>query len=489
MDRRTFLQSAIANLGAVALGARISSAGLGLPGKPRQGTGSHPLDNPAVGAGLPREFPLILEKTQFEIPGRGVFEKWLYNGQFPGPEIRAKEGERLRIAVKNNLPEGTTVHWHGIPLQNAMDGVPDITQPAIPPGGTFVYEFDASPAGSYMYHSHVGLQQDRGLVGPLVLEEKNAHVAYDREYTLTLTDFLAGAPMPLGRMKTAGNGMMDMLAAPYIALLINGRPPEVPSVFQVKTGERVRLRLINPSGSSIYRFAIGGHTLMITHTDGRPVEPFRVDALRLGPGERYDVVVEARNPGAWPIAASADNDLPAARAVLQYTDSNPAMPREGAMPEGLTGGRLLQLDDLRGLDVPEVRKPNRIFNFVLAGGMLKPGGMMKPAGVADPGGAAAILTQQWTMNGQAYPNAEPLEIHRGEAVRIRLDNQSAMPHPMHLHGHFYRVGNVSKDTTIVWTHSKRVELDIVADNPGAWLFHCHNLYHMDGGMMRIVRYV
>ena len=100
------------------------------------------------------------------------------------------------------------------------------------------------------------------------------------------------------------------------------------------------------------------------------------------------------------------------------------------------------------------------------------------------------MTQQWTMNGQAYPNADPLEIHRGEAVRIRLENQSAMPHPMHLHGHFYRVGNVSKDTTIVWAYSKkRVELDIVADNPGAWLFHCHNLYHMDGGMMRVVRYV
>lgn len=484
MDRRRFLQSAIANLSAVALGGRISSPRFDFPEKARQGTATRPSDSPAAGAGPLREFPLVLEKAQFEIPGRGIFEKWLYNGQFPGPEIRAKEGERLRVAIKNNLPEGTTVHWHGIPLQNAMDGVPDITQPAIPPGGGFIYEFNAAPAGSYMYHSHVGLQQDRGLVGPLVVGEKNAHIAYDREYTLTLTDFLAGAPAPLGRMKAAGSATMDMLAPPYIALLINGRPPEAPSVFQVKSGERVRLRLINPSGTTIYRFAIGGHPLTITHTDGRPVEPFRVDALRFGPGERYDVLVEARNPGAWPIAASPDNDLPAARAVLQYIDANPAMPRADAMPEGLTGGRLLQLEDLRGLDVPEVRKPNRIFNFVLAGGMLKLGGMM------NPGSSPPMLIQEWTMNGQAYPNAEPLEIHRGEAVRIRLENQSAMPHPMHLHGHFYRVGNVSKDTTIVWAYSKkRVELDLVADNPGAWLFHCHNLYHMDGGMMRVVRYV
>lgn len=121
---------------------------------------------------------------------------------------------------------------------------------------------------------------------------------------------------------------------------------------------------------------------------------------------------------------------------------------------------------------------------------MKPGGMMAPAGPGGPGGMTGeMLTQEWTINGQAYPNAAPLEIHQGEAVRIRLVNESAMPHPMHLHGHFFRVGNVIKDTAIVWTHAGRVELDFVANNPGAWLFHCHNLYHMEGGMTRQVRYV
>jgi multicopper oxidase len=98
------------------------------------------------------------------------------------------------------------------------------------------------------------------------------------------------------------------------------------------------------------------------------------------------------------------------------------------------------------------------------------------------------MTQEWTINGKAYPNGDPMEVHQGETVRIRLENASAMPHPMHLHGHFFRVGNVMKDTTIVWTHSKRVELDFMANNSGSWLFHCHNLYHMAGGMMRLVRY-
>lgn len=486
MDRRTFLQSAFANLGALAVGARLPSPGFGVPGKLLQGHERGKSEARPASTGTLREFTLAPEPTHLEIPSHGVFQKWLFNGQFPGPEIRAKEGDRLRITVNNKLPEGTTVHWHGIPLHNAMDGVPEITQPAILPGGSFVHEFDAAPGGTFMYHSHFGFQPDRGLVGPLIIEEKKAHIAYDREYSLTLNDFLAGAPVPLGRSKNDRGEIKEMLEPPYIALLINGRPPEAPAVFNVKSGERVRLRLINPSGATIYRFAIGGHPITVTHTDSRPVEPFQVDSLRLASGERYDVLVEAKNPGAWPIVASADNDLPPARAILRYTDSNETAPREGAMPVGLTGGRLLQLDDLRGLDVPELRKPNRTFNLVLGGGAMKPGGKMGLVGMMPPAG---MMTQEWTINGQAYPNAEPLQIHQGEVVRIRLENQTAMPHPIHLHGHFYRVGNVSKDTTIVWTGSKRVELDFIANNPGAWVFHCHNLYHMEGGMMRVVRYV
>ncbi|HET6144596.1 MAG TPA: multicopper oxidase family protein [Candidatus Acidoferrales bacterium] len=469
-------------LGALAAGtlaaAEMSSAALLFRGKSQNANGSvalHDLDAPEEKL---REYTLAAEPTQFEIPSLGIFEKWLYNGRFPGPEIRAREGERFRLTVKNNLPEGTTIHWHGIPLHNAMDGVPDVTQPPISPGGEFVYEFDAAPSGSFLYHSHFGLQQDRGLVGPLIIEEKKAHIQYDREHTVTLSDFLADAPKPLGTGMTTGGG--PMVAPPYITSLINGRPPEAPAVFNVKNGERVRLRLINLSGATIYRFAIGGHPLLVTHTDGRPVEPLRVDALMLAPAERYDVLIEARNSGVWPIAASSDSELPPARAVLRYLDSNDTQPREGALPEGLSRGQLLKLEDLRGMDLSEMQKANRTFKFTLGGGEMKAGGMMSAPG---------MMTQQWTMNGQAYPNADPIEIRQGDVVRILLDNQSAMPHPMHLHGHFFRVGSVYKDTTIVWTHSRRVELNFIANNPGSWLFHCHNLYHMEGGMTRLVRYL
>jgi len=483
MDRRIFIQAAVTNLGALALGAPLASALRGIQNTTRQETGAGQMNTPPDQAKTLREINLVAEPSPFEVPSRGVFQRWLYNGEFPGPEIRASEGERLRLTVKNNLPEGTTIHWHGIPLHNAMDGVPDVTQPAIPPGGTFAYEFDAAPSGTFMYHSHFGLQPDRGLVGPLIVEEKKHHVDYDREFTLVLSDFLPGVPAPLGRSTNAQGARMAMQTPPYVVLLINGRPPDAPAVFSVKTGERVRLRLINPSGTTIYRFAIGGHPVTVTHTDGRPVEPFPVDSLYIAPGERYDVIVNAKNSGAWPIAASSDNDLPPARAVLRYTDSNDLRPREGALPEGLSGGRLLRLADLRALDLPEQRKPDRTFSLVLAGGTMGTGGMMESKE------SGKMMSQEWTMNGQAYPKAAPLEIHHGETVRIRLDNQSAMPHPMHLHGHFFRVGNVIKDTTIVWTHSERVELNFAANNSGAWLFHCHNLYHMEGGMTRLVRYI
>jgi len=485
MDRRSFIQTSVLNLGALALGARPFFARPALQGQAPQQPAQGPVLNPSQPGGSAREITLVAEAVAFEIPTRGVFQKWLYNGQYPGPEIRVREGERLRLTVRNNLLEGTTIHWHGIPLPNAMDGVPDVTQPAIPPGGTFQYEFDAAPSGSFLYHSHFGLQPDRGLVGRLIIEEKNSHVAYDREYSLVLTDFLAGPPALLGRVQNASGGMVAMQVPPYLVLLINGRPSEAPTVFEVKSGEKVRLRLINPSGTTIYRFAIGGHPLVISHADGRPIEPYHVDSLFIGPGERYDVIVEAKNPGAWPIAASPDNDLPPARAVLRYTDSNDLRPKEGALPEGLSTGRMLHIGDVRGLDVPESRKPDRTFNFTLAGGSIGPISTMSEAGVTSK----EIMGPQWTINGQAYPNASPMEIHHGESIRIRLTNQSAMPHPMHLHGHFFRVGNTLKDTTIVWTGARAVELDFVANNPGSWLFHCHNLYHMESGMVRLLKYV
>jgi FtsP/CotA-like multicopper oxidase with cupredoxin domain len=186
-------------------------------------------------------------------------------------------------------------------------------------------------------------------------------------------------------------------------------------------------------------------------------------------GERYDVLVEANNPGAWSLlAAPVESPLPPARAILRYVDSAALEPPQGQIPEGFQRGRLLGIQDLVSI---ELGNPDDTFDrnedLLLSGGMMSP---------------------DWTINGQAYPNADPINVRRGERVRFRMTNHSMMLHPMHLHGHFFRVGRALKDTVIVPPHMGRIDIDFVADNPGNWLFHCHNLYHMEAGMMREVRY-
>jgi len=485
MDRRKFLLTATGGLTSANILRRSLASGA-LAGASQLVTLSDSNASQASGKNRPlREFRLTAQLGQVEVTPGNVYQTWLYNGQFPGPEIRVKEGERLRIIVENQLPEGTTVHWHGVPVPNAMDGVPGLTQKPIAPGESFVYEFDATPAGSYIYHSHVGLQIDRGLIGPLVIEEATPHIAYDRDYVVVIDDYLSGDPQPLDGMQ-GQNGMMgggrgwwgggregrwmemERQMPPYQGLLVGGRLPGNPSSFETKRGERIRLRLINPSGATTVRCAIGGHRMSVTHCDGRPVEPVVVDSLVLGTAERYDVVIEANNPGVWPIMVAAiEGNVPPGRAVLRYTDAAASTLRDG-MPEGFTGGRQLYYQDLQSLETLPTGRPDRIFDLMLRGGM---------------------MGSRWTINGQAYPNADPILINEGELIRFRMRNHSMMLHPMHLHGHFFRVGNALKDTVLVAAHMGRSEFDFVADNPGRWFFHCHNIYHMEAGMAREVRYV
>ncbi len=442
-----------------------------------------------------REYRLRAAVSDLDLGPLGRRTIWTYDGRFPGPEIRIREGERLRVVVENALPEPTTVHWHGVPVPNAMDGVPELTQTPIAPGSSFVYEFDATKPGSYMYHSHQGLQIDRGLFGPLVVEERSPHVTYDREYTLVLDDLLPGAPPNMAqqsppRSRGAGRGMMGGMMGggmmgrgmmgrgggmgmmgsqgipDYLALLMNGRPPGDPPAFEVRRGERIRLRVMNPSGATIYRVWIAGHSMSVSHADGRPVKPVEVDALDIGMGERYDVLVDGRNPGSWEITAAPLQGSPEpARGILRYADAPRARPASEESP----GDRLLDVSDLEALEAYEFGgEVDQDLDLVLSGGM---------------------MSSAWTIGGPVYPDADPIEVRKGERLRIRLRNMSMMAHPMHLHGHFFRVGDAWKDTVIVPARMGAVALDFRADNPGRWFFHCHNAYHMEMGMAREVRYV
>jgi FtsP/CotA-like multicopper oxidase with cupredoxin domain len=446
---------------------------------------------PAEAAGPIKEFKFEAAETPISLGGDKYFKAFAYNGRVPGPEIRVKEGEVLRVTLKNRLPEETTIHWHGLPVPNRMDGVPFVTQKPVKPGETFVYEFQAAPSGTYLYHSHFSYQLDQGLYGPLIVEPKKENRGYDKEYTLLLEDWATvdgGGPTAsrAGRIRpTMGMGMgmrgrsfAGPLQEPwYDAYTLNGRLLKASPPFKVKKGDRVRLRIVNPSSSTFYALRIAGHSLTITHADGRPVMPIKVDVLYVGMGERYDLELTADNPGRWPIYNLPDGSpssgwqfgslLYEGIRSQSYNSDNPGN---------------LQISDyglLEGLDEREIKPVigpvEKIFRMVLSGGMMG--------------------SPYWTINGRIYPESEDLTIRRGEKVRFEYYNRSMMPHPMHLHGHFFEIlgsgrttgVRAKKDTIIIPAGMGQGAVEFIADNPGVWFHHCHNLYHMGAGMANLVK--
>lgn len=240
----------------------------------------------------------------------------------------------------------------------------------------------------------------------------------------------------------------------------------------MKRGERLRLRLINPSAATIYRVALAGHRLTVTHADGQPVEPVAVDAVRVGMGERYDAVVEAANPGVWQLAALAEGTSLLARAIVRCDGSAAAAPPADYQPPELGRQLLLygMLQAAPGLAPPPRAAADRTVPIALGGGMGK---------------------YVWTIDDKVFDQAEPLAVRSGGHIRFQINNTSMMPHPMHLHGHFFQVDNGTgrgplKDTVVV-EPMQQLTLDWIADNPGNWAFHCHNLYHQEAGMMRVVK--
>ena len=291
-----------------------------------------------------REFHFSASATRVDLGAGPDFIAWTYNGQVPGPEIRVKEGETLRVVLKNYLSEGTTIHWHGIPISNAMDAVPGVTQQSVKPGETFVYEFEARPAGTFIYHSHVGYQLDQGLYGPLIIEPAKPQESYDREYSLVLEDWVmrdGGGIAGTRRRPPMGRGMMGgmmrghmgldarggpLLEPVYDGYAVNGRIYPAIKPLEVKKGDRVKLRLMNVSSATIYYLQLAGHRLTITQTDGNPIKPVDTDVIRIGMGERYDVMFTADNPGYWLLAASEEGFGEGNRTISWHRGGSP--PRE-----------------------------------------------------------------------------------------------------------------------------------------------------------------
>ncbi|MBW1980533.1 MAG: multicopper oxidase family protein [Deltaproteobacteria bacterium] len=474
LSRRSFLKTALGTALAVGLPGFSITRALGAA-------------NNAI-----REFHFSASQARVNLGVGPDFQAWTYNGQIPGPEVRVKQGEIIRVVLKNYLPEETTIHWHGVPVPNAMDGVPGVTQKGVAPGQTFIYEFVAEPAGSYIYHSHANYQLDQGLYGALIIEDNDSST-YDRDYALLLEDWVSrdGGGVaetrrrpPMGMMmggmmgmnRIARGGQTPLLEPYYDAYAVNGKSYPQAKPLIVRQGDRVKLRLLNPSSSTIYNLRLAGHSLTVTHLDANPVKPLETDVLRIGMGERYDVEFIANNPGNWLLAAQETGfGEGMLRVPLQYKGIGQREPVPPVFHRGLRFASYWDFQALQPSGKMLSKSPARFYSQTLSGGMMG--------------------SPYWTINGFVYPNAERLGVRQGDLVRLSYWNHSMMPHPMHLHGHFFKVVNpalppylwIQKDTIIV-NPMERLEVQFVADNPGSWFHHCHNLYHMEGGMANVLVY-
>jgi FtsP/CotA-like multicopper oxidase with cupredoxin domain len=445
----------------------------------------------AVRAADARKIQLVAGPARVPLLGRSTpdTEVWAYDGSVPGPLLRFRQGETVRIAVENRLAEGTTVHWHGVRVPNAMDGVPFLTQQPIAPGETFHYEFTPPDAGTYWYHPHQrSLEQvGHGLYGAFIVDEP-APIAVDRDLIWVLGDWRLGRDASIN--DDFGNHM-DVMMGGHIGttVTING---SLPSSVPVRAGERLRLRLINAAPARIFALEFGGHRPRIIALDGQPVEPHEPEGGRivLGPAMRVDVVLDMTGrPGErFPV-----NDDFYARFAYQLVDL--------AYADAPMRDHPLEADlrlPANPLPEPDLSAAER-HEIVLGGGMMMGEGMMGGGGMMGGDMAQGMMGgAMWTINGVAamgHVHEPLLFLKRGRSYLFAIRNETAFHHPIHLHGHSFRViARNSRPThyrewqdTVLVPPRESADIAFVADNPGDWMIHCHILDHQESGMMATVR--
>lgn len=436
------------------------------------------------------EFRLLAAPGEAALAGasRPATPVWAYNGAVPGRGIRVRQGERVRVLVENRLPEETTVHWHGLRVPNPMDGVPHLTQAPIRPGESFIYEFACEDAGTFWYHPHQRshAQAGRGLSGLFIVEEREPYPV-DRDVTWMLGDWRL---LKDGSISDDFGNLHDVSHAGRIGntVTVNGA---VAQAFEVRRGERIRLRLVNAANARIFGLEFEGHAPWIVALDGHPVEPHALEGGRvvIGPAMRVDLVIDMTGlpGGRFKVTDAFYKGLEYRLLDLAYAGERLREPRETAVPP-------LPANPVREPDLSSAQR----HDVVLAGGMM---GTMAGAMVhGEMTDVRAMLRQGlvWAMNGVAATGHvhEPMAtLAHGSSHILAIKNETEWWHPMHLHGHTFRVlGRDGVPTrrrewqdTVLVAPRERVEIAFLADNPGDWMFHCHVLEHQAGGMMGAIR--
>ena len=375
-----------------------------------------------------------------------------FNGSMPGPELRMRRAQRIEVEVENGLEEGTAVHWHGIRLENKMDGVPVLTQDLINPGATKTYSFVPPDAGTFWYHSHYisNEQVARGMMGPLIVED-DTPPDVDHDITLILSDWKMQED---GSLVDEYSDMHSVAHAGYMGNFARG----FLSKSQVRVGDRVRMRLINAATNRIFPVQVSGVTGLVVALDGMALAvPRPLDEIILAPAQRADLIVDVLGPVGF--------DMVTRDGSYRLAD----LAAEGENTDRQSGPILA----LAPPDLPVPAAPTQHLTLKMMGGAM--GGRHGGDNI-------------WAFNDISDLQEAPFgSFERGETVRITMVNDTSFPHGIHLHGHhFYEVGADDtlgdlRDTTLVNAGESR-DIICVFDNPGNWLFHCHMLSHAIGGM-------
>ncbi len=476
------------------------------------------------------EYDLTIQEARVAPAGKAVTGLTI-NGTIPGPVLRFREGDTARIRLHNQLPrESTSLHWHGLLVPNIADGVPRLTTPMIPAGASYTYEFPVKQNGTYWYHSHSGLQEQRGLFGAIVIEPKGGErVHADRDYVLLLSDWTNENPNDvmrtlmrgsdwyaikkrtaqslLGSMR-AGNFKdyvsrewsrmppMDVSDVAYDAFLINGQRR---LKLEAQPGEKVRLRVINAGASSYFYVQSATGPMTIVAADGPDVRPIRQQRLLMGMAETYDVVITVPPTGSWEFRATAQDGSGHASAWLGSGDEHSAPDVPRLNPYDMSASMSAVLDELDEPDgaasseeiarpLPPYRKLKSVTPTTLS--------RSAPRRTLPLHLTGDMIRYTWSINGKPLKEESTIKVTRGEILRLELINDTMMHHPMHLHGHFFRLlmdpdGASShaplKHTVDVPPMSRRT-IEFAANEYGDWFFHCHLLYHMESGMARVFSY-
>lgn len=453
----------------------------------------------AAAIGLPRlalaqagdgQFELRAQPVQHALPGEPFAKSalWLYDGKLPGPEIRVRKGDTVRIKFINELDEPTSIHWHGIRITNAMDGVSGLTQAPVQPGQSFDYEFVAPDSGTYWYHAHNKSWQQvaRGLYGPLIIEEQVPSFDRDHDITMMMDDWRLdqNGELHLASLGDVGDWSHAGRLGNFIT--VNG---EMEPRFKLNRGENYRLRLINACNARVLIISPSALGAKILGFDGfdfaEPLEP-QFDTLPIAPAQRMDLLVRGET-----LDPARLNDI-ADFALQELTQTNAYSMAKFEFVEPKGGpkeGATIRLSP-NAIAAPDLQSAVDVTLDMTGGAMGRTEGLnyqgrqLNINEMFDTG-------QVWAFNGVANLSDKPLfRVQRGQTVRLKTSNRTGWIHGMHVHGHHFKILSRQREELVkdAWRDTflidgdETVEIAFVADNPGKWLLHCHMLEHAAGGM-------